>query len=158
MGQLLQNLVVGGVIAVVVMAFSLIGMIVCAKKQHTVAIAKPMAVILMVVVLICAVVILMKTGVLGDQGTQRIIQNELVYAKTGEGKIPMPGITLDRIEKIRVIALGEKYRLLQVVFLRAEILYANKIGVLLDHPIKKAALRRVANGIRAKADDTHRSV
>jgi hypothetical protein len=59
------------------------GMIVCAKKQHTVAIAKPMAVVLMIVVIISAVVILMKTGVLGDQGTQKIIANELTYAKAG---------------------------------------------------------------------------
>lgn len=83
MVQLLQNLGVGGIIAVVFMAISLIGMIVCAKKQHTVAIAKPMAVILMIVVIISAVVILMKTGVLGDQGTQKIIANELTYAKAG---------------------------------------------------------------------------
>jgi len=83
MVQLLQNLGVGGIIAVVFMAISLIGMIVCAKKQHTVAIAKPMAVVLMIVVIMSAVVILMKTGVLGDQGTQRIIANELTYAKAG---------------------------------------------------------------------------
>jgi hypothetical protein len=83
MVQLLQNLGVGGIIAVVFMAISLMGMIVCAKKQHTVAIAKPMAVVLMIVVIISAVVILMKTGVLGDQGTQKIIANELTYAKAG---------------------------------------------------------------------------
>ncbi|MFA6567538.1 MAG: hypothetical protein WCS96_04940 [Victivallales bacterium] len=83
MVQLLQSLGVGGIVAVVFMAISLIGMIVCAKKQNTVAVAKPMAVVLMLVVIICAVVILMKTGVLGDQGTQKIIANELTYAKAG---------------------------------------------------------------------------
>jgi hypothetical protein len=108
MVQLLQNLGVGGIIAVVFMAISLIGMIMCAKKQYTVAIAKPMAVVLMIVVLICAVVILMKTGVLGDQGTQRIIENELTYAKAGYymlGKqlaAKAPGSkTLLIVEKIR---------------------------------------------------------
>ncbi|MFA6292057.1 MAG: hypothetical protein WC637_09765 [Victivallales bacterium] len=83
MVQMLQSLGVGGVIAVVFMAASLIGMIVCAKKQNTSAIAKPMAVVLMIVVIVCAVVLLMKTGVLGDQGTQKIIANELTYAKAG---------------------------------------------------------------------------
>jgi hypothetical protein len=83
MVQLLQSLGVGGTIALVCMAIALMGMIVCAKKQSTVAIAKPMAVVLMVVVIICAVTILMKTGVLGDQGTQKIIANELTYAKAG---------------------------------------------------------------------------
>ena len=83
MVQLLQSLGVGGVIAVVFMAVSLIGMIICAKKQNTSSIAKPMAVVLMAVVIISAVVLLMKTGVLGDQGTQRIIANELTYAKAG---------------------------------------------------------------------------
>lgn len=108
MVQLLQNLGVGGVIAVVFMAISLIGMIVCAKKQHTVAIAKPMAVVLMIIVIISAVVILMKTGVLGDQGTQRIIENELVYAKAGYFMLgkqlaeKVPGAkTLLIVEKIR---------------------------------------------------------
>jgi hypothetical protein len=83
MGQLLQSLGVGGIVAVLFMVVGLIGMIVCAKKQHTVAIAKPMAVVLMIVVIVCAVVVLMKTGVVGDQGTQRIIANELTYAKAG---------------------------------------------------------------------------
>ncbi len=83
MVQLLQSLGVGGMIALVCMAIALIGMIVCAKKQSTVAIAKPMAVILMIVVIICAITILMKTGVLGDQGTRKIIENELTYAKAG---------------------------------------------------------------------------
>ncbi len=81
MGQLLSSLGITGVIAVVVMVFALIGMIVCAKKQDTIAIAKPAAVGLMVVVMICAVVILMRTGVIGDQGTKKIIENEFTYTK-----------------------------------------------------------------------------
>lgn len=108
MVQLLQNLGVGGIIAVVFMAISLIGMIVCAKKQHTVAIAKPMAVILMIVVILCAVVILMKTGVLGDQGTQKIIANELVYAKAGYF---MLGKQLaEKVPNAKVLLIVEKTR------------------------------------------------
>ena len=83
MGQLLQSLGVGGIVAVLFMVGGLIGMIVCSKKQATSAIAKPLAVVLMLVVIVCAVVVLMKTGVVGDQGTQRIIANELTYAKAG---------------------------------------------------------------------------
>ncbi|MFZ2655376.1 MAG: hypothetical protein WAX69_10660 [Victivallales bacterium] len=82
MVQMILNLGVGGIIALVVMVLSLIGMIVCAKKQDAVSIAKPAAVGLMALVVICAVVILMKTGVLGDQGTQKIIQNEFTYTKS----------------------------------------------------------------------------
>ncbi len=81
MGQMISNLGIGGIIAVLVMILSLIGMIVCSKKQDSVAMAKPAAVGLMVLVMLCAVVILMKTGVIGDQGTQKIIQNEFVYTK-----------------------------------------------------------------------------
>ncbi|HBC85501.1 MAG TPA: hypothetical protein DCZ94_00965 [Lentisphaeria bacterium] len=81
MGQMIANLGVTGIIAVIVMGCSLVGMIICAKKQDVIAIAKPAAVGLMILVMVCAVVILMRTGVLGDQGTQQIIQNEFTYTK-----------------------------------------------------------------------------
>jgi hypothetical protein len=67
----------------VVMLIALIAMIVCAKKQDTVPAAKPAAIACMVVVMVCALGILIQTGMFGDYSTSKIIANEMVYAKAG---------------------------------------------------------------------------
>ncbi|OGV61005.1 MAG: hypothetical protein A2X45_14320 [Lentisphaerae bacterium GWF2_50_93] len=105
---MLQNLGVGGIIAVVVMVLSLVGMIVCAKKQDSVAIAKPAAVGLMILVLLSAVVILMKTGVLGDQGTQKIIQNEFTYTKSSY--VMLGKHIADKIPGAKILLIVDKQR------------------------------------------------
>ncbi len=79
---MLQSLGVSGILAVVFMAISLVGMIICSKKQNTSAIAKPIAVLLMVVVIGCAVTLLIKTGVIGNQATNALMANELKYSKS----------------------------------------------------------------------------
>ncbi len=65
----------------VVMVLALIGMIVCAKKQEVTPAAKPAAIACMVIIVVCAFGILTTTGMFGDAGTKKIIQNELVYMK-----------------------------------------------------------------------------
>ncbi len=108
MVQLISNLGIVGIIAVVVMVLSLIGMIICAKKQETVAIAKPAAVGLMALVIICAVVILMRTGVLGDQGTQKIIQNEFTYTKSSY--VTLGKYIADKIPGAKILLITDKPR------------------------------------------------
>ncbi len=65
----------------VVMVLALIGMIVCAKKQEVTPAAKPAAIACMVIIVVCAFGILTTTGMFGDGGTKKLIQNELVYMK-----------------------------------------------------------------------------
>lgn len=108
MVQLIQNLGIVGIIAVVVMIISLVGMIICAKKQDAVAIAKPAAVGLMVLVIVCAVIILMKTGVLGDQGTQKIIQNEFTYTKSSY--ITLGKYIADKLPNSKILLITDKPR------------------------------------------------
>jgi NADH:ubiquinone oxidoreductase subunit 6 (subunit J) len=64
------------------MVLALMGMIWCAKKQKTNPNAQTYAVVCLVVVFICAVGVMIQTGVFGSGGeTQRLIQNELAYSK-----------------------------------------------------------------------------
>jgi len=65
----------------IVMVLALIGMIVCAKKQDVTPAAKPAAIACMVIIILCAFGILTTTGMFGDAGTKKIIQNEMVYLK-----------------------------------------------------------------------------
>jgi hypothetical protein len=80
------------IITGVIMVLALIGMVICAKKQRTYPNAQPFAIGLLVVVIICGVVILYKTGTFGDTETQRLIANEMKFAKS------------------KAIVLGEKMR------------------------------------------------
>jgi len=64
----------------VVMILALIGMIACAKKQRTNPNAQPIAIALLIVVVICGIAILVKTGTLGDNANEKLIQNELKFA------------------------------------------------------------------------------
>ncbi len=68
------NIVIG-----IVMAGCFIGMIICTKKQHTNALAKPLAIVLLLGVVICTIFILVKN--LGSGDTQTLIANELKFAK-----------------------------------------------------------------------------
>lgn len=70
------------IIAGAIMVASFIGMIVCAKKQQTNEAAKPIAVGLMIVVMICAIVILWQTGIFGDTSVKGFIKNEMVYNRS----------------------------------------------------------------------------
>lgn len=69
------NVVIG-----IIMAALFIGMIICAKKQHSNAIAKPLAIVLLIGVVICTIFILTKN--LGSGDTQALIANELKFAKS----------------------------------------------------------------------------
>ena len=71
---MLFNIVVG-----LIMAVSFVGMILCAKKQHMNSLAKPAAIGLLVVVVICAIMILSKN--MGGEDTEEILANEMVYVK-----------------------------------------------------------------------------
>ena len=62
-----------------VMVVSFIGMIICAKKQHLNAMAKPAAVGLLVVVVICA--IMMMSHNMGDGSDAGVIEKEMQYYK-----------------------------------------------------------------------------
>ncbi len=75
----LSGLSLSVIIAGVIMAAAFVGMIICARKQQTTEAAKPIAVGLMVLVLICALVILKGTGIFGDPSAKVFIQNEMVY-------------------------------------------------------------------------------
>lgn len=63
----------------VVMFAALVGMIVCNKKQETVPVAKPMAMVLMVVVLICAVFLMKELNVFGGEREQAIQRENKYY-------------------------------------------------------------------------------
>ena len=69
------------IVAGVVMILALIFMVICAKKQRTYPNAQTFAVFLLLIVVACGVYILYKTGTFGDTETERLIQNELKYAK-----------------------------------------------------------------------------
>lgn len=66
-------------LAIVLMVICFIGMLICAKYQKTYANAQNAAVALLVIIMVCMVVIL--TYTLGDWETERLIANELKYAK-----------------------------------------------------------------------------
>jgi len=63
----------------IIMAVSFVGMIICAKKQHVNPLAKPMAIVLLVVVVICTALILKHNMGGGDMEAR--IANEMKYAK-----------------------------------------------------------------------------
>jgi len=70
-------------LTVAIMVFGLAGMIWCAKKQKTNPNAQTYAVICLVVVFICAIAVLVETGVFGENSeTQRLIKNELAYSRS----------------------------------------------------------------------------
>jgi hypothetical protein len=62
-----------------VMAVGFIGMIVCAKKQADIPIAKPASFLLLGLVLFCAILILVKS--MGSGETKQLIANEMYYAR-----------------------------------------------------------------------------
>ena len=68
------NIVIG-----LIMAVAFIGMIFCAKKQHVNSIAKPAAVGLLLLVVICAISIMVHN--MGDGDTSELIANEMVFSK-----------------------------------------------------------------------------
>lgn len=68
-------------LSIVLMVFSFLGMLYCAKKQKVYAYAQPIAITLLVVILCCMVIILTKT--MGSGDIARIIENEITYAKAG---------------------------------------------------------------------------
>jgi len=61
------------------MALCFIGMIVCAKKQAEIPIAKPASFLLLALVLACAILILVKS--MGSGETKQLIANEMQYAR-----------------------------------------------------------------------------
>ncbi len=67
------------IIVGVIMAACFVGMILCAKKQHTSAIAKPLAIVLLLCVVVCAILILNKNFGSGD--IQKHIANEVRFAR-----------------------------------------------------------------------------
>ncbi len=69
------------VLIAIVMVLLLVGMIACAKKQRTNPRAQPVAIFLLVVVIACGVTILFQTGTIGSGETEKLIQNELRFAK-----------------------------------------------------------------------------
>ena len=71
----LFNIVVG-----VAMAACFVGIIICAKKQHTNSLAKPMAIVLLLGVVVCAIMILVKN--LGSGDTKKLIENEMRFARS----------------------------------------------------------------------------
>jgi hypothetical protein len=70
------------IILAAVMVVALIGMIACAKKQDVSPRAKPMAIVCMLIIIVCAIGILVNTGMFGDTSTKKLIANEMVYAKS----------------------------------------------------------------------------
>ncbi|MBN1863846.1 MAG: hypothetical protein JW808_02985 [Victivallales bacterium] len=71
---MIYNIVIG-----LVMVACFVGMIICAKKQHTNSLAKPLAIVLLLVVVACTVLILVKN--LGSGDTKKLIENEMKFAK-----------------------------------------------------------------------------
>lgn len=64
-----------------VMTGCFVGMVICAKKQHTSAIAKPLAVGLLLAVVVCTILILTRS--LGGGDATALIANEMKFAKSG---------------------------------------------------------------------------
>lgn len=66
-------------ILVILMVASLVGMIICNKKQDIVPIAKPVAMLLMVVVLVCAVFLMKELNVFGGEQQAAITRENKYY-------------------------------------------------------------------------------
>jgi len=68
------------IIMVVIMVIALIGMIIAAKKQELYPAAKPIAIVCIVVIIACAVGVLFRTGMFGeDKMNKKIIDRETKY-------------------------------------------------------------------------------
>lgn len=63
---------------VIVMLAALVGMIICNKKQNTVAVAKPIAMVLMIVVLVCGFLLLKEMNIFGSS-TDNLRNNEAKF-------------------------------------------------------------------------------
>lgn len=63
----------------VVMFAALIGMIICSKKQKTNPNAQPIAIGLLIIVIICGIVMMQKTGVFGGSGAEQFQKMENHY-------------------------------------------------------------------------------
>lgn len=70
------------VLIAVVMFLALVGMIICSKKQKASPAAQPIAIGLLVVVIVCGVLMLYKTGIFGDNNNFMEIENRY-YASQG---------------------------------------------------------------------------
>ena len=68
------NIVIG-----LIMAVAFVGMIFCAKKQHVNSLAKPAAIGLLLLVVICAILIM--THNMGDGDTSELIKSERIFDK-----------------------------------------------------------------------------
>ncbi|MFA7230608.1 MAG: hypothetical protein WC071_05010 [Victivallaceae bacterium] len=68
----------------VVMFVALVGMIICSKKQKTNPNAQPIAIGLLIIVIICGIVMMQKTGIFGGGGAEQFqkIENQY-YASQG---------------------------------------------------------------------------
>ncbi|MDD2478777.1 MAG: hypothetical protein PHS31_02675 [Victivallaceae bacterium] len=71
------------VLIAIVMFLALIGMIICSKKQKASPAAQPIAIGLLVVVVVCGVLMLYKTGIFGDNNDFMEIENRY-YASQGQ--------------------------------------------------------------------------
>lgn len=71
------------VLICVVMFAALIGMIVCSKKQKTNPNAQPIAMGLLIVVIVCGVAMLYRSGILGDANASRVAQENQFTASQG---------------------------------------------------------------------------
>lgn len=71
------------VLIAVVMFLALVGMIICSKKQKASPAAQPIAIGLLVVVIVCGVLMLYKTGIFGDNNNFMEIENRY-YASQGQ--------------------------------------------------------------------------
>ena len=90
------------VLICVVMFVSLIGMMVCSKKQKTNPNAQPVAMGLLIVVIICGVAMLYRTGILGDAASGRqYSENQFTAA---QGVILGQYLATDAPGKVLVIA------------------------------------------------------
>jgi hypothetical protein len=63
----------------IVMFVALIGMIVCSKKQKTNPNAQPVAIGLLIIVIICGIAMMYRTGIFGGGGTEKFQQIENRY-------------------------------------------------------------------------------
>ena len=70
------------VLIAVVMFLALVGMIICSKKQKASPAAQPIAIGLLVVVIVCGVLMLYKTGIFGNSNNFMEIENRY-YASQG---------------------------------------------------------------------------
>lgn len=72
----------GTVLIAAVMFVALVGMIICSKKQKASPAAQPIAIGLLVVVIVCGVLMMYKTGIFGDTNNFMEIENRY-YASQG---------------------------------------------------------------------------